>query len=222
MLLTVIIPIYNEAATCAKLIDRVKAVPIDKQIIVVDDGSTDGSREILEAIPGIQLLRHRKNRGKGAAVRTALPYTKGEYVIFQDGDLEYDPADFIRLLEPLQDGVADAVFGSRWMERTAPHTFHTLGNRLITRFSNRVSGGELTDIASCYKMLPMNYLRDLHLKSTGFGLEAEITAKVLRKGYRVLEIPIRYTRRSKKEGKKLRLKDGLVAVWSCVWYRFRD
>ncbi len=220
--ISVIIPIYNEAATCRQLIERVQAVPLDLEIIVVDDGSTDGSTEILKTIRGMRYLTHEKNRGKGAAVRTALKSVTGAIIILQDGDLEYDPRDYQALLAPILAGYADVVFGSRWQDKQTPHSFHYAGNRMITFFSNIINQSWISDMASCYKAIPTDIFKALKLRSNGFGLEAEITAKIFRKGVTIQEIPVAYARRTSAEGKKLRLRDGLIAVWSCLRYRFLD
>ena len=211
MKLSVIIPIYNEAGTCSLLIEKVKSVPIQKQIIVVNDCSTDDSGNILKEIDDIELIRHQVNRGKGSAVQTALTHLKGDFVVLQDGDLEYNPADYEKMLNQLENDSADVVYGSRWLGKTSSLSYHTVGNRFITWFANRVTGAALTDMASCYKMMPVEIFRSLDICSAGFGLEAEITAKVFKKKLRVIEVPISYERRTKSEGKKLRLTDGLIA-----------
>jgi glycosyltransferase involved in cell wall biosynthesis len=216
MKLSVIIPIYNEAATCSLLIEKVKLIPIQKQIIVVDDCSTDGSGGILKEIGDIELIRHQVNRGKGSAVQTALTHLKGDFVVLQDGDLEYNPADYEKMLNQLENDSADVVYGSRWLGKTSSLSYHTVGNRFITWFSNRVTGAALTDMTSCYKMMPTEIFRSLDICSAGFGLEAEITAKVFKKKLRVIEVPISYERRTKSEGKKLRLTDGLIACWTLL------
>ena len=218
MKLSVIIPIYNEAATCSLLIEKVKLIPIQKQIIVVDDCSTDGSGGILKGIGDIELIRHQVNRGKGSAVQTALTHLKGDFVVLQDGDLEYNPADYEKMLNQLENDSADVVYGSRWLGKTSSLSYHTVGNRFITWFSNRVTGAALTDMTSCYKMMPTEIFRSLDICSAGFGLEAEITAKVFKKKLRVIEVPISYERRTKSEGKKLRLTDGLIACWTLLKY----
>ncbi|MCH8069630.1 MAG: glycosyltransferase family 2 protein [Candidatus Marinimicrobia bacterium] len=222
MLLTVIIPIYNEVNTCEEILRRVEIIPLDKQMIVIDDGSTDGSTEILQKIKNIKLIQNSKKSGKGAAVQMAIPFINGDYIILQDGDLEYDPDDYKKLLEPLIKGEAEVVFGSRWLGKRNQWTFHYFGNRLITLFSNIINQRWINDMASCYKAIPADIFKSLKLKSNGFGLEAEITAKVFRHGYQVFEIPINYKRRTVSEGKKIRFKDGLVAMWSCLRYRFFD
>ena len=222
MKISVIIPVYNEVATCIELINRVQAVPIEKEIIVVDDGSTDGSTDKLAALDNITLLKHEVNCGKGAAVQTAVEHIAGELVILQDGDLEYDPADYQKLIKPITTGQADVVFGSRWLGKRNAWSLHYLGNKLITLFSNVINQRWINDMASCYKAIPVKIFKELKLKSEGFGLEAEITAKVFRKGYTVKEIPISYERRTSAEGKKLRLKDGLVSAFACLCFRFFD
>ena len=216
MKLSVIIPIYNEAATCTQLIEGVKSVPIQKQIIVVDDCSTDGSENILKEIDDIELIQHQVNRGKGSAVQSALPYIQGDFVVLQDGDLEYNPADYEKMLNQLENDSSDIVYGSRWLGKTSPLSYHTIGNRFITWFANLVTGATLTDMASCYKMMPAEIFRSLDICSAGFGLEAEITAKVFKKKLRVIEVPISYERRTKSEGKKLRLTDGFIACWTLL------
>ena len=222
MKLSVIIPIYNEAATCSLLIEKVKSVPIQKQVIVVDDCSTDGSGVILKEIDDIELIQHQVNRGKGSAVQSALPHVKGDFVVLQDGDLEYNPADYEKMLSQLENDSADVVNGSRWLGKTSPLSYHTIGNRFITWFANLVTGAALTDMASCYKMMPAEIFHSLDIRSAGFGLEAEITAKVFKKKLRVIEVPISYDRRTKSEGKKLRLTDGLIACWTLLKYTLLD
>ena len=222
MKISVIIPIYNEAATCIELINRVQAVSLEKEIIIVDDGSSDGTAELLSNIEGITLLTHSINQGKGAAVQTAIEHISGDLVILQDSDLEYDPDDYQKLIKPITAGETDVVFGSRWLNNANKWSFHYFGNKLITLFSNIVNQRWINDMASCYKVIPVDIFRDLHLRSQGFGLEAEITAKMFRKGYSIKEIPISYSRRTSAEGKKLRLKDGLVSARACLRYRFFD
>lgn len=222
MKISIIIPIYNEAATCLELINKVKANPLEKEIIVVDDGSTDGSYELLSKSKNITLIKHQTNKGKGAAIQSAVPHINGDIVILQDGDLEYDPADYEALTSPIEAGEADIVFGSRWLKKKNPWSFHYVGNRLITFFSNIINQRWINDMASCYKAIPTKIFKELELKSQGFGLEAEITAKVFRKRYKVKEVPISYERRTLSQGKKLRLKDGLVAAWACLRFRFVD
>ncbi|MFQ6677657.1 MAG: glycosyltransferase family 2 protein [Fidelibacterota bacterium] len=218
--LSIIIPVYNEARTCHELINRVKASRLVFNIIVVDDGSTDGTSEILSRIDGIILLKHHINMGKGRAIQTAIPHLTGNVVILQDGDLEYDPNDYKKLIEPIENEEADVVFGSRWMGKTVKWSFHYFGNKIITWFSNIVNLKWINDMASCYKAVSVETFKNLELKSNGFGLEAEITAKVFKRNLRVKEIPITYNRRTTAEGKKLRLKDGLISALACLRFRF--
>jgi len=220
MKISVIIPIYNEAATCIELINRVQAVSLEKEIIVVDDGSTDGTAEKLATLEGINLLTHTQNVGKGAAVQTATDHIKGDIVVLQDGDLEYNPEEYHALVEQIQNKNTDIVFGSRWLGKKNALSFHYVGNKLITLFSNMINQRWVNDMASCYKAIPADIFRNLELKSNGFGLEAEITAKIFRKGYKVKEVPISYERRTSAEGKKLRLKDGLISAFACLRFRF--
>jgi len=222
MKISVIIPIFNESPTCIELIRKVDEVSMEKEIIVVDDGSTDGTTEKLSELENITLLKHPVNRGKGAAVQTAVEHIQGDIVILQDGDLEYDPSDYQSLIGPIVNGESDIVFGSRWLGKNNQWSFHYIGNKIISLFSNIINQRWVNDMASCYKAIPASIFRDLQLRSSGFGLEAEITAKVFRKGYSVKEIPISYARRTSVEGKKLRLKDGFVSAAACLRYRFFD
>ncbi|NQV38726.1 MAG: glycosyltransferase family 2 protein [Candidatus Marinimicrobia bacterium] len=218
-LLTVIIPVYNEESTILEVIQSVNQVDIKKEIIVVNDGSTDNTPHILSSLKYLILLHHQTNLGKGAAIQTAIPHITGEYVIFQDGDLETTPKDYLKLLGTIQHNDCDVVFGSRWLGKSLEHTYHTFGNKVITWWANTLNTQKITDLASCYKLIPSTILRELNIRSKGFGLEAEITAKIDRLVYTIKEVPIQYNRRSVAEGKKLRLKDGLVAAWSCFRYR---
>jgi len=222
MKISVIIPIFNESPTCIELIRKVDEVSMEKEIIVVDDGSTDGTTEKLSELENITLLKHPVNRGKGAAVQTAVEHIQGDIVILQDGDLEYDPSDYQSLIGPIVNGESDIVFGSRWLGKNNQWSFHYIGNKIISLFSNIINQRWVNDMASCYKAIPASIFRDLQLRSSGFGLEAEITAKVFRKGYSVKEIPISYARRTSVEGKKLRLKDGFVSAGACLHYRLFD
>ncbi len=195
---------------------------MEKEIIVIDDGSTDGTAELLSKIEGITLLKHKINQGKGAAVQTAVDYITGDLVILQDGDLEYDPQDYQQLIEPIASSKSEVVFGSRWLGKHNQWSFHYIGNKLITLFSNIINQRWINDMASCYKAIPADIFRGLKLNSQGFGLEGEITAKVFRKGFKVKEVPVSYSRRTSAEGKKLRLKDGLISACACLRYRFFD
>ena len=220
--LSVIIPVYNEAATCAEIIKRVQAINIVYEIIVVDDASTDGTIQILDTIDNIRVIRHEQNSGKGAAVRTGLAHVTGKYVITQDADLEYDPNDFLKLAEPILDGSAEVVYGSRWLDKPIEWRIHYLINLMITLFANVFNGVFLTDMPTCYKLIPTKLLKALDLQANGFGIDAEITAKLTKNGTKISEVPIQYAKRGKSAGKKLRLQDGLVAAWTCFRHRFLE
>jgi glycosyltransferase involved in cell wall biosynthesis len=224
--LTVIMPAYNEEATILEILRRVRAVPIPKQIIVVDDASTDATARLVEELkaPEVLLLRHERNMGKGAAIRTAIPHIAGDVVIIQDADLEYNPAEYPRLLQPIVDGQADVVYGSRFLG--GPHRvhlfWHWIGNQFLTLLSNMMTNLNLSDMETCYKAFRADVLRRLRLRSNRFGFEPEVTAKVSRLGCRIYETPISYHGRSYAEGKKIHWKDGLAAIWTILKYRFVD
>ena len=220
--LSVIIPVYNEVATCAEIIKRVQAISIVHEIIVVDDASTDGTIHILEKIDNIKVIHHEQNSGKGAAVRTGLAHVKGNYVITQDADLEYDPNDYLRLVEPVKNSITKVVYGSRWLNKSIEWNLHYLINQMITLFASVFNGVFLTDMPTCYKLIPTKILQKLDLRTNGFGIDAEITAKLTKNGTKISEVPIQYEKRGKNAGKKLRLQDGLVAAWTCFRYRFLE
>ena len=218
LVLSVLIPVYNERATIELILDQVHAVPVRKEIICVDDFSTDGTRELLQRMKDAgridKLIFHDLNRGKGAAIRTALAASTGNVVIVQDADLEYDPADWPGLLEPILDGRADAVFGSRFLG--GPHRvlyfWHSVGNLCLTTFSNMLTNLNLTDMETCYKAIRGEVARALHLTSDRFGFEPEITARLSRAKVRIFEVPISYSGRTYAEGKKIGWKDGVAAI----------
>jgi glycosyltransferase involved in cell wall biosynthesis len=226
MKLSVIIPVYNEKSTVLELLHRVEAVPLslDKEIIVVDDFSTDGTREVLGGLgrPDIRVLFHAKNMGKGSALRTGFSEATGDIVLIQDADLEYDPAEYPGLLAPILDGRADVVYGSRF--QGGPHRvlffWHSVGNRFLTALSNIVTNLNLTDMETCYKVFRGDVLRKLSLKSRRFGFEPEVTIKVAKLKCRIYEVPISYAGRNYSEGKKIGWKDGLAALWHIMRYRF--
>ena len=227
VLLSVLIPVFNEVETLEALIELVHGTPIRKEIICVDDGSTDGSGSVLERLLGTgriqRLLRHEVNRGKGAAVRAALAMSVGNVVIVQDADLEYDPADWPRIIEPILDGRADAVFGSRFiggMHRVVDF-WHRLGNRTVTTFSNMLSNAHLTDAMTCYKTMRGELARSLPLSSDRFGIDSEVTAYLAHGGARIFEVPVSYSRRSYARGKKIRWHDGLAALAHIVRFNIR-
>ena len=218
---SIVIPAYNEASTVERLLLRVAAVPISKEVIVVDDGSTDGTRELLPELKerGLidRLLFHERNRGKGASLRTGFDRATGDVVVVQDADLEYDPVEIVRLIEPIAEGRADAVYGSRFLGRersTRPLLdWHTLGNQFLTLLSNLVTGLRVTDMETCQKMIRTDLLQSLPLTADRFGIEPEITARLAQARARVAELPISYTGRSYAEGKKIGWRDGVAAIW---------
>ncbi|MBA3853426.1 MAG: glycosyl transferase [Gemmatimonas sp.] len=217
--LSVLIPVYNERATIETIVDAVRVVPMRTQVICVDDCSTDGTRQELERLHAagkIDVLRfHEVNRGKGAAIRTALAASTGNVVIVQDADLEYDPADWPGLLAPIVDGRADAVFGSRFLggQHRVLHFWHSVGNRVLTTFSNMMTDLNLTDMETCYKAIRGDLARSLKLTSDRFGFEPEVTARLAQAKARIYEVPISYAGRTYAEGKKIGWRDGVAAFW---------
>ena len=222
MLLSIIIPAFNEAAFLPEVIRRVVETPYDKEIIIVDDGSTDGTREYLKGLvsEGIKVIVHEKNMGKGAAMRTGIAVASGDVVIVQDADLEYDPKDYPVLLEPIMQGKADVVYGSRFLG--GPHRvlffWHSVGNSLITLISNMFTDLNLTDMETGYKAFRKKVFEAITIESNRFGFEPEITAKVAKKGFRIYEVPISYSGRSYQEGKKITWKDGVKAIFTVLKY----
>lgn len=226
--LSIIVPVYNEENTLLPLLKKVRSVKLfglRKEMIIVNDGSRDGTAAILRSLkmPNTKVLHHERNRGKGAAIRTAISLATGDYVIIQDADLEYDPLDYEKVLEPLLQGKADVVYGSRFM---GPHRaflfWHSLGNKFLTLITNLLYNTILTDMETCYKAFRGDVIRGLVLRSDRFDFEPEVTAKVLKKGYRLFEVPISYNGRSYEEGKKITWRDGLIALYCLIWYRFFD
>jgi glycosyltransferase involved in cell wall biosynthesis len=219
---SVIVPVYNEAAHLDELLRAVHASPVKKQIILVDDGSTDGTREKLQSLPPIDDLTvvfHGKNYGKGAAIRTALAYARGEYVLIQDSDLEYDPEDYPRLLRPLEAGEANVVYGVR-PDRPERGLRFFLGAKLLTHLTNLLFRAGIHDEATCYKVIRRSLLSQLHLQCRRFEFCPEVTAKLCRMGEKIAEVPISYQPRSAVEGKKIRHSDGWLAIWTLIRYRF--
>ena len=223
--LSVVIPCFNEHDTVGELIDRVHAVPIDKQVIVVDDCSTDGSRELLcqrEKERGdITLVLRQRNGGKGAAVQEGLRKADGDVVIIQDADLEYDPADYPLVLRPIQTGKTKVVYGSRFLgEHKAMYFWHSVGNKTLTLLCNVLFDTTLTDMETCYKAFTIDIARQLRLREPGWGFDPEITARILRMGHRIYEVPISYAGREFNEGKKISWRDGFVVLLTLLRYRF--
>ena len=224
-MLTVVIPTYNEAGTLQEVVARVQAVDVPAEIIIVDDASTDGSAEVAARIAAsadnVTLLRHDRNQGKGRALRTGFEAATGDFVIVQDADLEYDPADYSKLLNPLLEGRADAVYGSRFLtssEHRVLYFRHYLGNRLLTLLSNLATDLNLTDMESCYKVFRRELLQSIVLEEDRFGFEPEITAKIAKAGARVYEVGISYHGRTYEQGKKIRPRDGVWALWCILKY----
>ena len=224
-LLSVIVPLYNEAATVLPTLGRLLAVPVPKQVIVVDDGSTDGSgdlvRDFASEHPEVEVLSHETNRGKGAAIKSAIPHLRGRYTIIQDADLEYDPREFPKLLEAARQHGARVVYGSRILGgRLISYRRYYWGGRLVSLVASILYGQRISDESTCYKLFETSLLRALPLGEERFGFCAEATALVRRLGHRILEVPIAYNPRSMEEGKKIRWIDGLRALWVLLKYRF--
>jgi len=222
-----LVPVYNEHATLESLLRRVLAVPVDKEVIVVDDGSRDGTRDVLADLAGrlpIRALYHERNRGKGAAIRTALAEAKGEIVIIQDADLEYDPEDYPRLVEPIVRGETNVVYGSRYLshENPLPFTHFKVAVLLLNGMANLLYGTRLTDEATCYKVFRGPLIRSLPLRCERFEFCPEVTARVAKRGERILEVPIHYHYRTRAQGKKIGWRDGFEAIWTLLRYRFTD
>ncbi len=224
--LSVVVPIYNEEATLEEIVRRVRAVSIPKEIILVDDGSTDGTRDLLaemEGQPDLRVLYHQRNRGKGAALKSGFGHATGDAVIVQDADLEYDPIHYPLLLQPIVEGVADVVYGSRFLA-TGPHRvlyfWHFVANRVLTTLSNMFTDLNLTDMETCYKAFRRQVIQEIAptLKEKRFGVEPEMTAKVARRGYRIFEVGITYFGRTYGEGKKIGLRDAFRALWCIARY----
>lgn len=237
MKLSIIVPVYNERETIQDILTQVRnvklAVPVnsgvvvlEKEIIVVDDGSDDGTRAVLaeeEKKGDLVLLFHRRNRGKGAAVRTGISHCSGGIILIQDADLEYDPRDYPKLLQPILEGRVKVVYGSRFLgPRKAMLFWHMLGNKLLTLTTNLLYNAILSDVETCYKVLDGDLARSLNLKSDGWGIDPEITVKVLKRGHRIFEVPISYYGREYYEGKKISWRDGFTVLWTLLKYRVVD
>lgn len=248
--LSVLIPCYNEIETIREIVERVRAVDIrlrvrdgkfgtqiepggaielvvEKEIVIVDDGSKDGTREILPEIaqlPDVAVYYHEQNKGKGAAVRTAIEKATGDIMLVQDADLEYDPRDYLVLLQPIIEGRSQVVYGSRFLggPRRAMFFTHMLGNKGLTLLTNLLFDTILSDMETCYKVFTRAVAQQLHLKSPGWGFDPEITAKILKRGYRIYEVPISYAGREYNEGKKISWRDGITVAWTLLKYRFSE
>lgn len=225
MKLSILIPVFNERATILEIIKRVQAVPFEKEIIVVDDGSTDGTRELLPQVEqqGAIVLYHERNQGKGAAIQTALQRATGDIIVIQDADLEYDPRDYKHLVEPIVEGRAKVVYGSRFLgPRMAMFFWHMIANKMLTLMTNVLYDAILSDMETGYKAFRADVIKNVRLRSRRFDFEPEVTAKILKQRIRIFEVPISYYGREYSEGKKIGMKDGFVAVWTLLKYRFVD
>ena len=225
MKLSVIMPVHNEVHTIREALRQVQAVDLEKEIIIVDDCSSDGTREILSQIADdeVKVVYHDQNTGKGAAIRTALPYVIGDIIVIQDGDLEYDPADYPKLIEPIVEGRASVVYGSRFLgEITNMHFWNYIANKILALTASLLFLNRITDEGTCYKVFRADVLKGLNLKCTGFDFCPEVTAKARKRGYRIVEVPISYHGRSSDEGKKIRWQDGLKAFLTLIKYRLVD
>jgi glycosyltransferase involved in cell wall biosynthesis len=227
--LSVIVPVFNERTTLVEVIRRMRTVElpdgIEREIIVIDDGSTDGTRDVLRQLGDstVRVLRHETNRGKGAAVRTGLQVASGDYILIQDADLEYDPEDWPKMIAPVQRGRARVVYGSRFTgERRNMLFLHWVGNRLLSLVTNVLYNTTLSDMETCYKLVDRSLMLELGLRSNRFDIEPEITAKILRRRIRIYEVPISYMGREFDEGKKITWRDGFAALWALAKFRFAD
>jgi glycosyltransferase involved in cell wall biosynthesis len=239
--LSIIMPVYNEAGTIAQILQRVRSVKLrvpvgygaddgafmelEREVVIVDDGSTDDTREFLRALegePDLLVIFHERNRGKGGAVRTGLQHASGDVMLVQDADLEYDPRDYPALLQPIVEGRSQVVYGSRFRGGPTKAMFfwHMVGNRFLTLVTNILYDTILTDMETCYKVFTREVAQRLDLKASGWGFDPEITAQILKRGYRIYEVPISYTGREFEEGKKLSWRDGFTVLWTLIRYRF--
>jgi glycosyltransferase involved in cell wall biosynthesis len=225
--LSVVIPVYNEEQTVREVLARVLALPLPLDVVVVDDHSTDGTREVLEqfrGVDGVKIIYHGHNQGKGAALQTGFEYVSGDIVVIQDADLEYDPRDIVPVMRPILEGHSDVVYGSRFLADTSQGSsgLHRFGNGLLTAASNLFTRLKLTDMETCYKAFRSDVIRDINIRQKRFGFEPEVTAKIARRGHRVIEVPISYRARGWEQGKKIGIKDAVNACYCIVRYWLAD
>lgn len=224
---TVIVPVFNEEKTIKQILNKILVSKIEKDIIVVDDFSTDKSRKILKKYSDeniIKLLVHNKNQGKGAAIRTGLKVANSDIILIQDADLEYDPEDYPKLIQPILEEKAQVVYGTRIhsLSNKDMHSLHYFGNKLLTSITNILFGSKISDMETCYKVFKSEVIKDMKLRARRFDFEPEITAKILKRGYKIHEVPIKFAPRSFKEGKKITWKDGIQHLYYLIKYRFFD
>jgi glycosyltransferase involved in cell wall biosynthesis len=227
MKLSVIIPVYNEVESIKEILKRVRATKLAKEIVVVDDGSTDGTRDILKKLDGkggVRVILHEQNRGKGAAVRTGMAAATGDILLIQDADLEYHPRDYPQLLQPIKEGIADVVYGSRFLggPRRVVMFWHMVANYMLTFMTNILYDTILSDMETGYKVFRRQVIEGMTIRANSFDFEPEFTAKVLKRHYRIYEVPISFNPRDYSQGKKIKLKDAFEAVWTLLKYRFTD
>ena len=225
--LSVIMPVYNEEDTVSEIVRRVREIDLVTEIVIVDDGSQDGTREILQELsdlPDVFVVEHEQNQGKGVAVVTGLRAARGKLIVVQDADLEYDPKDYEKLVQPLIEGQCDVVYGSRFRQTNiqTKNLMNLLANKFLTLMTNLIYGSRLTDMETCYKVFRREVVEDMTIQARRFEFEPEFTAKVLKRGYRIIEIPISFDPRGYSEGKKINAWDGVVALWTLIKYRFVD
>ena len=225
MKLSVVIPIYNEKETLIKILEKVEeanTLGLEKEIILVDDGSTDGTLDILKTLEnGYQIIYHEKNQGKGAALRSGFLAAAGDLILIQDADLEYNPQNYPQLLRPILENKADVVFGSRNLQKNPTDNFSFyLGRRITNLFLNILCGSKLTDYWTCYKVFKAPIVKSLELECNRFDVEVEMTVKIIKRGYKIVEVPIDYLPRSISAGKKIKPQDGLIAIWKTIKYKF--
>ena len=227
MNLSVVIPVYNEVSNIKEIIKRVQAQKLANEIIIVDDGSSDGTRELLKELDGkkkVRVILHERNQGKGAAVVTGMKASNGDILLIQDADLEYDPRDYPQILKPIEEGIADVVYGSRFLGGAHRVTmfWHMVANRMLTTMTNILYDTILTDMETGYKVFRRSVIEGVSIRAKRFDFEPEFTAKVLKRHHRIFEVPITFNPRDYSQGKKIKLKDAFEAVWTLVKYRFVD